>query len=89
MVKFNSQGKQSTAIFIVRFSKDTVEEVVNSADVSGRALFHSSLSLPRTTLIVSGKCRECIARLSLDCDLFQFKNTFMQQADTSRSRIPG
>ena len=33
MVKFNSQGKQTTAIFIVRFSKDTVEEVVNSADV--------------------------------------------------------
>ena len=28
MVKFNSQGKQTTAIFIVRFSKDTVEEVV-------------------------------------------------------------
>lgn len=33
MVKFNSQGKQTTAIFIVRFSKDTLEDVVNSADV--------------------------------------------------------
>lgn len=39
MVKFNSQGKQTTAIFIVRFSKDTVEEVVNSADVFRSSLF--------------------------------------------------
>ena len=89
MVKLNSQGKQTTAIFIVRFSKDTVEEVVNSADVFRSSPFPFQSFVAKDDINSFREVQGIYSTAALDCDLFQFKNTFMQQADTSRSRIPG